>query len=67
MAHMIKAKNYEELPMTIGADEVAAVLGISRSSAYELLHSEGFPILRLGRRLLVPRDRFIQWINKNTP
>ena len=57
---------YEQLPLTLKADQVAAVLGISRANAYTLLRREDFPTLRIGKRMLVPRDRFIQWIEENT-
>lgn len=36
-------KNYDELPLTLNVVQVAAVLGISRAGAYELVHSEGLP------------------------
>ena len=36
-------KNYGELPLMLNVVQVAAVLGISRAGAYELVHSEGFP------------------------
>lgn len=58
--------SYEQLPLTLKADQVAAVLGISRANAYTLLRREDFPTLRIGKRMLVPRDRFIQWIEENT-
>src|SRR5262249_6565995 len=37
-------------------DEVAAVLGISRNSAYEAAKRKEIPAIRIGRRWLVPRD-----------
>ena len=58
-------KSYDQLPLTLSAEDVAAVLGISRTNAYVLLHREDFPTLRIGKRLLVPRDRFIRWINES--
>lgn len=58
--------NYGELPLMLNADEVANVLSISRANAYALMHSRDFPVLRLGRRLLVPRDNLISWIQANT-
>ena len=58
--------SYEQLPMTLNANHVAAVLGISRANAYMLLRREDFPTLRIGKRMLVPRDRFIAWIEDNT-
>ena len=46
--------------------QVAAVLGISRAGAYELVHSEGFPALKIGSRIVVPKDKLREWIDTNT-
>ena len=40
---------------------VAQVLGVSISTAYELLNDPGFPTLRVGSRMVVPKEKFIQW------
>ena len=58
-------KSYEELPLFLNAATVADVMGIAPSSAYELMHEKGFPILKTGNRLLVPKAQFIQWVEKN--
>ena len=50
----------------MNADQVAATLGISRAGAYQLLHMESFPTLRIGKRMLVPKDKFLRWIDENT-
>ena len=63
---MTDYKSYDDLPLALGADEVAAVLGISRSNAYSLFHRKDFPTLHIGKRLIVPREKFIQWINDST-
>ena len=42
--------NYDELPLFLNAEMVAKVLGISISSAYELMHETSFPALRVGSR-----------------
>ena len=57
----------EQLPITLKADEVAQVLGISRANAYVLMHSADFPTLRIGKRMVVPKDKLIEWINKQIP
>ena len=54
---------YEQLPLMLSVPEIAAVLGISRAAAYELARSKDFPSLRIGTRIVVPKDRFIDWIN----
>lgn len=58
-----KYTTYEQLPLMLSVPEVAAVLGISRAAAYELARSRDFPSLRIGTRVMVPKDRFIDWIN----
>lgn len=47
---------------TYSIPEVAAKLGISRNHAYSLAREAAFPVIRLGRRLVVPRDRFDAWL-----
>ena len=59
-------RNYRELPLMLSVLEVAKVLGISRAGAYELVHSAGFPHIRIGNRIVVPRDKFIAWIDAQT-
>ena len=59
-------KNYDELPLMLNVVQVASVLGISRAGAYELVHSEGFPTLKIGSRIVVPKDRLREWIDANT-
>ena len=55
--------NIEDLPLTLKAHEVAAVLRISKSQVYELAQSESFPAIRIGKRVIIPRDKLIQWMN----
>ena len=61
-----KFKNYDDLPLTLTAQEVGEALGISRAAAYELVRSKGFPRIRIGTRILVPKDKFLQWIDEQT-
>lgn len=59
-------KSYDDLPLMLSVPEVAAVLGISRAGAYELAHAEGFPTLTIGSRIVVPKDKFIAWIDEKS-
>lgn len=59
-------KSYEELPLFLNARIVAQVLGIAPSSAYELMHELNFPVLKVGSRMVVPKEKFIQWMERNT-
>ena len=58
-------KDYSELPLFLNADTVAKALGVSPSSGYELMHAPGFPILKIGSRMVVPKEKFIQWVEQN--
>ena len=61
-----RVTSLDEMPVTLNADEMAAVLHISRARAYQLLHRAGFPTLKIGRRLLVTKDALRDWMRKNT-
>ncbi len=52
----------DQLPCILNADDVKAYLGISRGEAYNQMHSEGFPLIRIGKRMLAPRDKFLEWV-----
>ena len=57
-------KSYEDLPLMLSVPEMAAALGISRAGAYELARSEGFPALRIGTRIVIPKDKLQEWVDK---
>lgn len=59
-------RSYDELPLFLNAETVGQVLGISIFSAYELMHERDFPSVRIGSRLIVPKDKFAAWVDKKT-
>ena len=59
-------KSYDELPLFLNSEMVTQVLGVSPSSGYELMHQPDFPVLRVGNRMVVPKEKFIQWVEKHT-
>ena len=59
-------KSYDEPPLFLSAETVAKLLGISISSAYELMQEKSFPVLRIGNRKVVPKDRFRAWVDRFT-
>ncbi len=61
-----KYKSYEELPLFLNAAMVAKVLGVSPSSGYELMHEPGFPVLKVGSRMVVPKENFQKWVEQHT-
>ena len=53
-------KTYDELPLFLNAATVSSVLGVSPASAYELMHEKDFPTLRVGSRMVVLKEKFIE-------
>ena len=52
--------------VTISVQELSARMGISLNKAYELTRSPGFPILRVGTRILIPVDSLNEWLRNRT-
>ena len=59
-------KDYDELPLFLNAATVAKALGVSPSSGYELMHKLDFPVLKIGNRLVVPKEKFVKWVSRHT-
>lgn len=59
-------KSYDELPLFLNAELVGKVLGVSSTTAYELLHQKDFPSVRVGRRLIVPKEKFREWADRQS-
>ena len=61
---MIKAlyKSFDDLPLYLNAETVAKLFGISISSAYELMREKDFPSVRIGKRLIVPKENLQAWV-----
>jgi excisionase family DNA binding protein len=45
-------------------EEMAEVLRIGRSSAYELCRQNEFPVIRIGRSIRIPRKALLDWIHQ---
>ena len=58
-------KSYDELPAMLNATSLSRALGISRAGAYNLLNRRDFPTLRIGKRVLAPKEKVVEWINRN--
>ena len=52
--------------MFLNAEIEARALGVSPSSGYELMHEKGFPSLRIGNRIVVPKEKFREWVERHT-
>ena len=61
-----KFTNYDELPLFLSAKLVAQTLGVGRATAYELMNEKAFPAIRVGSRIVVPKEKFRQWVEQQT-
>ena len=56
--------SYDDLPLFLNAELISKVLGVSLSSAYELMHNKEFPAVHVGSRIVVPKEQFQQWVEE---
>ena len=59
-----RLKDYDELPLVLDVRHIQNIMGISRTSAYELVHTPGFPAFRSGRLIKVSKKAFFDWMGK---
>ena len=57
---------FENLPDVLDVSQLAEVLHLSRSGAYNLLNQPDFPTLRIGGRKLVMKQNLIEWLRQHT-
>jgi excisionase family DNA binding protein len=59
---LLHIKNPDELPLVLRIYDLQRVLGISRVTAYGLVSQEGFPVVRIGRCIRIPREGLLEWL-----
>jgi len=60
------AANSGEMPILVGIDEAARMLGVSSRTVWTLTDSDSLPHLRIGRRVLYPVDALRRWTAERT-
>lgn len=61
-----RLNSYEDLPLVLDVADIQWIMGISRASAYELVHTPGFPAFRRGRLIKVSKIAFFEWMAKGS-
>lgn len=59
-------KDFTDVPVSLNAEDIAQLLGISRTKAHVLMNSKDFPTLHIGKRKIVIKDNFIRWIQNQS-
>ena len=52
----------EDYPEVLKVEHIQEILGVGKVRAYEIMEIEGFPLIRLGRKKMTPRDKFFEWL-----
>jgi excisionase family DNA binding protein len=63
MAKVTLKNNEQSERLTLSVPEVARLLGISRNHAYAMARDRVYPVHALGRKLVIPKAKFMRWLN----
>lgn len=61
-----KFKSNDELPLIMQTKDVAGYLNISLTCGYYVMNSKEFPVMRIGKRMLVTKENFLSWLDKSS-
>ena len=61
-----RLSSYDDLPLVLDVADIQRIMGISRVSAYELVHTPGFPAFRRRRLIKVSKIAFFEWMAKGS-
>ncbi|PEP93975.1 MULTISPECIES: helix-turn-helix domain-containing protein [Bacillus cereus group] len=54
----------KDFPIMLNAQHIADALGVSLRKAYDVMDQKGFPLVKIGRRKVSPRESFFNWLEK---
>ena len=64
MEKLVAITQHDELPLVLTPMDIAKVLNISKNTAYEMVHSKGFPCFMVGKQYRVRRESFFRWMDE---
>lgn len=47
---------------TLTVKEIQQILKIGTNTAYNLIHSKAFPVIKIGQSYRIPREPFLAWM-----
>lgn len=45
--------------------DIQNYLGIGKNNAYKLLKTPSFPVIKIGKKYVIPKDLFEEWVRKS--
>jgi hypothetical protein len=61
----VNKSNFDDLPLFFNPRAIAPLLGISVAKAYEISKRRDFPHAKFGKRIIIYKEPFIEWIFNN--
>jgi excisionase family DNA binding protein len=55
----------EETEKILTVKDIQAIFGCGKNQAYEIIHANGFPSFKIGRRYYIYQKAFAEWLEKN--
>ena len=55
--------NREDMPMLLTANDLQA-MGVRRAMVYKILNSADVPVVKIGSRKIIQRDKFFKWLDR---
>ena len=52
----------DTLPMMLSANDIQA-MGFTRTMAYNILNRDDVPVVKIGSRKFIQRDKFFDWLD----
>lgn len=62
----IRIHKLRRTALLLNVKQLADLLGVSDSSVYELIQEDDFPSLRIGKRIVIPKEELRKWISAHT-
>lgn len=60
-----KVTSFEALPLVMTVKDVQEVLRVSKPNAYRIMALDTFPKMKIGKRVLVEKEAFKDWLENN--
>ena len=54
--------NINDLPLFLTVSDVSRIIGFSLGKTYDLFHSQNFPSIHFGKRFVISKLAFIEWM-----
>ncbi len=58
--------NFDDMPDIMSVEDLKKLFGIGINKAYEITRYKGFPALKIGRKIIIPKKQLEQWLENQT-